>query len=219
MIAPPMPATIAGREVDLAEQQHEHLADREQAEDRGLHEQVDEVAGGQEVRVRATGTGSRSGAARRRPGRTPLSPPLIRAIDVRRYSPADPATISGGTAISALRAASLGQLVGVAAVRAWARRPWTPSALPAGLRPRRGHPIGAPVVIRSTTICAVELGLRAAGRRCWPRRSTAIRSATSKTSFMLCETIIAARPRSASRRTSASTIASGRRRARPSARP
>ena len=39
------------REVDLAEQQDEDLAHREQAEDRGLDEQVDEVAGGQELRV------------------------------------------------------------------------------------------------------------------------------------------------------------------------
>ena len=39
------------REVDLAEQQDEDLAHREQAEDRGLDEQVDEVARGQEFRV------------------------------------------------------------------------------------------------------------------------------------------------------------------------
>ena len=39
------------REVDLPEQQDEDLAHREQAEDGGLQEQVDEVAGGQEFRV------------------------------------------------------------------------------------------------------------------------------------------------------------------------
>ena len=39
------------REVDLAEEQDEDLAHREQAEDGGLDEQVDEVAGGQEFRV------------------------------------------------------------------------------------------------------------------------------------------------------------------------
>ena len=39
------------REVDLPEQQDEDLAHREQAEDRSLDEQVDEVAGGQELRV------------------------------------------------------------------------------------------------------------------------------------------------------------------------
>ena len=39
------------REVDLPEQQDEDLAHREQAEDGGLDEQVDEVARGQEFRV------------------------------------------------------------------------------------------------------------------------------------------------------------------------
>ena len=39
------------REVDLAEEQDEDLPHRQQAEDRSLDEQVDEVAGGQELVV------------------------------------------------------------------------------------------------------------------------------------------------------------------------
>jgi len=41
----------SARQVDLAEEEGEHLAHREQAEDGGLHQEVDEVAGGQEVVV------------------------------------------------------------------------------------------------------------------------------------------------------------------------
>jgi hypothetical protein len=41
----------AGRQVDLAEQQREHLRQGEDHEDRALHEQVHDVAGGQELRV------------------------------------------------------------------------------------------------------------------------------------------------------------------------
>ena len=39
------------RQVDLAEQQHEDLGHRQQHEHGSLDEQVDEVAGGQELRV------------------------------------------------------------------------------------------------------------------------------------------------------------------------
>ena len=42
-------ADEADRQVDLAEQQREDLAHGQQHEDRALDQQVDEVAGGQEV--------------------------------------------------------------------------------------------------------------------------------------------------------------------------
>ncbi len=81
------------------------------------------------------------------------------------------------------------------------RRPWSRSALHRRLLRRAGDAVDRPVVIRSTTICG---SISAAGRTATmcPRRSTAMRSATSNTSFMLCETISTASPRSARRRTS-----------------
>ena len=41
----------AGGEIDLTQDQHEHLGHGQQAEHGRLHEQIHEVAGGQEVRV------------------------------------------------------------------------------------------------------------------------------------------------------------------------
>jgi len=44
-------ADIASGEVDLPEQQHEHLGHAEQHEGRALDQQVRQVAGGEELRV------------------------------------------------------------------------------------------------------------------------------------------------------------------------
>ena len=55
MIARADRARVADREVDLAEQQHEHLGHAEHDEGAGLLEQVDQVAGREEHR--RTGSG------------------------------------------------------------------------------------------------------------------------------------------------------------------
>ena len=56
----PDPGDVAQRKIDLAEQQHEHLAHADQHEHRALHEQVDEVAGGEEFGVLDFGRWRRS---------------------------------------------------------------------------------------------------------------------------------------------------------------
>ena len=197
----------ADRQVDLAKQQHEHLGHRQQAEHRRLHQQVDQVARPSGSCGSWPGTRSRSGSGRRSPAacrsrrRGPARSP---AGSSRR---AESAAMSAGSAAS--RAAPFGagsstvtpspprgprrsRLMAVVilprsrrSASAWSIRRWSSG------RPRSGGPSRRP-------------GRSATTR---PRYSTAIRSATSNTSFMLCETSITASPRSASRRTSASTFA------------
>ena len=93
-------------------------------------------------------------------GRIPASPALMRATDERRYSVADPATSSAGTASSALRAASsLSSSDGISGPAGSSTvdtaHPPPPFAAPADFRDV------APLVIRST---AIWRSISAAGR-------------------------------------------------------
>src|SRR5215472_4163187 len=149
-------------------------------------------------------------------GRTPLSPLRTRSHQARRYWPSDWARSSGGTSAAAASGAAV-RSAAIAASAVPARvsagsavtgisrsRPWaqpSPLADPAG---SNGCPPELPVVMYSTTLCRSK---SAAGPSATirPRNSTAIRSATSKTSFRLCEITITASPRSRSRLTRSST--------------
>ena len=153
----------------------------------------------------ATGTGSRPGSSPPTTGRTPVSPALIRATDERTYSLAELATSSAGDSQLGLpgrhrRSAPRPESRGAVGSSTFDTLSPPPFAAPADCRDE------PPVVMRSTTIWRSS---SAAGRTATmrPRWRTAMRSATSKTSFMLWEMMSTACPRSASRRTSSSTIA------------
>ena len=180
-----------------------------------LDEQVDEVAGGEELRVerleedrdeeQPADDGQDAALARR--GSWQPTRGSTRRPSRRRARPGPRARASAGRGFG-LRFGLLLTRCGssTCAISSLA------SAVAARAGPTR------PVVMRSTTICRSS---SAAGRWATTGRGsrTAMRSATSKTSFMLCETISTARPWSASRRMRSSTIPSARRRAPRSARP
>ena len=73
-------------------------------------------------------------------------------------------------------------------------------------RPACRAPSSRPVVMSSTSCCWLT-SERFTCAAIWPRYSTAMLSATSSTSFMLCEISTTARPRSARRRTRLRTCA------------
>ena len=121
MVTAAHPGDVADREIDLAEEQDEHLAHPEQHEHRRLDEQVYEVARGQEVRVQRLEQ-DRDQEEPADDGQDPASPALIRATDERTYSLAEPATSSAG-----------------------------PQARPAGPRPRSAPRPESPAPVGSST--------------------------------------------------------------------
>src|SRR5262249_43321212 len=169
------------RQVDLTEQQREDLSHRQHADQRGLDEQVHEVGGGEEMRV-----------LRLKDDRDEQEPGDHRQDT--RVTPADPGErhpeVLGDRARHELGRnrevlSRRARFVLVAGAQARGRLVdfGHQAAPPADGADR----VDAPLVIRSTTICRSTSAIgRTATMR--PRYRTAIRSATWKTSFRLCET-------------------------------
>ncbi len=80
------PADRADREVDLAEQQHEHDAERDRADRRALHREVHEVGARQEDRVEHL-EDAQITTSPTTTGSEPRSPPRIRATTRANQSP------------------------------------------------------------------------------------------------------------------------------------
>ena len=174
------------REVDLAEQQDEDLAHREQAEHRGLDEQVDEVAGGQELRVE----GLEEDRDQDQP-RDDRQDPALAGLDPGERRPE---VFADGIRGDLGRNGELGPASRLLRLDVRLGRPTVSSTLAIRRRLRScASRSDWPVVIRSTTICRSNplLGPNATSR---PRCSTATRSATSNTSFKLCEIMRTAQP-------------------------
>ena len=133
--------------------------------------------------VKTTVTATRAMAT----GRTPASPLLARASHARRYWPSDWARISGGmtSTAAAVRSGALRASVTVSGT--------SPAGLSSEANPQSlswlepdasTSRLDPPVVMKSTTLCrSNDESQSSATIR--PSRSTAIRSATSKTSFRL----------------------------------
>ena len=192
------------RQVDLAEQQHEDLRHAEQDERHALGHQVDQVARGKEQRVldleehhdRDQAEDDRQRAALP----VPDPPPPDARVLADGVRPSARAATAGRGQVGGLRRRSAGP--GPARSRRWRPGParrcrsrmtwlslpcrWPRAAIPHGLAAAVADPGRRPVVISSTADCVSksEAGPTAASR---PRYSTAIRSATWKTSVRLCE--------------------------------
>ena len=180
-------ADVGHRQVDLADQQHEHDADGDRGDRRHLQEQVGEVALGEEgVVEHAEHDGDddqpdddRQRARARRRGRPATSG--ARSRRASRAAASSSAGVAGGSGSSGVTTG-----VGVRRATRWCGSIVMARPLPASAMPGTWSIV--PAVMACTTSCCVVSARFSTATR-WPRRRTVIRSATSKTSWRLCETM------------------------------